>query len=140
MSFIPTTDRQFHTPQELCGRAARAHARLYRLVGCDEPDLAANVTFTVGQILLLRLAAARPWAVDDVVAAATLAAIERAECVVDTTDAEAVFAMFAEEVLVRLDRRTTDRKGRRNDMTRRSGDLPVRVDRGPLIRSVASRD
>lgn len=93
------------TSEELCHRALRALQRLYCLTDADEPDLAANVTFTVGRVTLLRFAAANPWPVGGDAGAAAIAHIEAAERVNDPRTAEAWFTTFVDEVLGFLERR-----------------------------------
>ena len=90
------------TPDDLYGRAVRAHERLYRLADADEPDLALNVTLVVGRARLLRLAAARSRTGGSAVFAAVEAYIDAAEQVSEPSTAAAWFSTFAEDVLDRL--------------------------------------
>lgn len=110
------------TSRELCWRAIRAHERLYRLLGCDDPDLAANVTFMTGRIRLLRLAAAAPWVLSGAAVDALLGLIESAEGVRDPVVAERLFPGFAEEVCARLERRRGPRLERFSGPSRRAAD------------------
>lgn len=106
MSLTHTPLRQAApTSRELCLRALRVYEHLCRLIDCDEPDLGANVTFTRGRVLLLRLAATESWSVDPDDGAALLAYLDTAERVSDPRIADAWFFSFAEEVLHRLERR-----------------------------------
>jgi len=95
------------TSSELCRRALRAYERLYRLLDCDDPDLAANVTFTAGRIRLLRLGAATPWPVREAVAAEVVKLVEEADRARDAAVVERLFATFVDEVCRRLDRRAS---------------------------------
>ena len=93
------------TSSELCRRALRAYERLYRLLDCDDPDLAANVTFTAGRVRLLRLSAAAPWEVTEPAARDLVELIERADRARDPAEVERLFATFVDEVCRRLERR-----------------------------------
>lgn len=104
MAPTPTTGGS-PTSSDLCRRALRAYEHLYRLLDCDDPDLAANVTFTAGRIRLLRLSAAAPWEVAEPAARDLVELIERAERARRPADAEPLFATFVEEVCRRLERR-----------------------------------
>jgi hypothetical protein len=103
-SFDPA-ERGGPTSHALCERALRAYERLYRLLDCDDPDLAANVTFTAGRVRLLRLAAAAPWTLPESAVRAVVELIERAERSHRPTEAEPLFATFVEDVCRYLDRR-----------------------------------
>ena len=98
MATIPSQQAS-PTADEICQRALRALHRLYCLTDSDEPDLSANVTFTVGRVMLLRFAAANPGPVGGDRRTAVIAHIEAAEHVNDPRIAEAWFTTFVEMVL-----------------------------------------
>lgn len=116
--------RQPPTSRELCQRALGAFEHLYRLMDADEPDLSANVTFTVGRVELLRVVAAEAWPVDADALAAIIAHIETAERVDDPRTADIWFTVFVRGVLGPIARHGL--KGPHASRSgRRRGDQPV---------------
>lgn len=91
--------------EEICRRALAAHAHLYRLLACDEPDLAANVTYVVGRAKLRHLAEACLQPVAGASTEALLEFVEAAERVTDPLLAERLFPSFVDEVIARLEGR-----------------------------------
>lgn len=98
MATIPSQQAS-QTADEICRRALHALQRLYCLTDADEPDLSANVTFTVGRVMLLRFAAGNRGPVGSDRRTAVIAHIEAAERVNDPRTAEAWFTTFVEGVL-----------------------------------------
>lgn len=91
--------------EEICRRALAAQAHLYRLLACDEPDLAANVTYVVGRAKLRRLAAACSEPVAGASVEGLLAFLEAVERITDPLLAERLFPSFVDEVIARLEGR-----------------------------------
>lgn len=108
------TDRPISAPidvEAICRRALAAQAHLYRLLACDEPDLAANVTYAVGRAKLRRLAATASQSVAGPSVDALLELLEAAERVTDPLLAERLFPTFVDEVIARLEGRLARRVG-----------------------------
>ncbi len=133
------------TSSDLCRRALRAYEHLYRLLDCDDPDLAANVTFMAGRIRLLRLSAAAPWEVAAPAAREVVGLIERAERARRPADAEPLFPTFVEDVCRCLERRRPPSIAPASPLGRRAADRfrhgePVEPDRpvAPAGRDVAT--
>lgn len=102
MATIPSQQAR-PTADEICHRALHALQRLYCLTDAGEPDLSANVTFTVGRVMLLRFAAGNRGPVASDRRTAVIARIEAAERVTDPRTAEAWFTTFVEGVLCLLE-------------------------------------
>jgi hypothetical protein len=102
METSAAVDRPTVTSHELVEQAIRAHRLLFRLIGTDEPDLGANVVYSLGRSMLQRVASAEPWIVDADAGAAARAFIAAAEGITDAHRAEEVFYSFPQQVIARL--------------------------------------
>jgi hypothetical protein len=96
------------TSRQLAQLAIRVHERLFRLLAGDEPDLGANVVFTLGRASLSRIAAIEPSVVQAAAAAEATELIEAAGRVADPRTAEAWFYSFPEQVIALVTARPPD--------------------------------
>jgi hypothetical protein len=107
---------------DLCREALRAYERLFRALDFDEPDVSANISYSVCRTSLERRALAEPFDLAPERATRLRALIDSVEGTSDRRQLATWFAGFPELIFVELERRAADQRSAGRGPARRWAD------------------